>query len=492
MVIDIDSFLDGLSEKDIEVNNEVQKDKKISLDFQKEVEDKIRKTKQEYLNKDFEALKEIYDEVKSFDQDLPNKFSGIKNQSKIALEELGDKYTKEYLKIAKDNAKHLSDKIEHNFKILNEQLDNHNYSKALETFRYILKGYSYFPKNLLEERVEIYNRIKSKEIEIFTSLKKFKKRKKDEISKNLKKIIFRIANQIKNYDYLHEIEKSAHEFKLELESIPDVLSVLLIEEKIYSTKFLIKVENYLFKRYKKEVEIRKNNIDDLSEKFYKNYIKKDIDSVLLIYNEILLEFKSMPDCFIEEKIQIYQKINKLFNSINKLMISLNMTQLVKSYEYSKKIESIKEFLYHIQYKKNIDINTLNQLKNKVEKLPNNFNFEKDDLLRKINEIISKAYNNQNNMLIQQGQNEIFKETEQSRNISIESKSNDSYTEKKKKHILEEIDKLHQAIIKEKNHNKIEVLYNKIIFHIKNLNIDKSQKLKMIAKLKQTLKNKKII
>jgi hypothetical protein len=516
MVIDIDSFLDSINKEEIKENSQERQEKKkdISLDFQKDVEDKIYTTTKEFENKDFEALKLIYDEVKSFDADLPSKFSGIDTKSREVLEQLGDKYTKEYVKITKENAKELSSKINSNLQLLDTQLKEHEFSKALETFRYILKGYSYFPKVLLKERIELSTKIKNKEVEIYSYLATFREEKQKSIKKQLSENVSKLNHIMKNEnDYsLKELEKAVVSLQMSIQNIHELMAVLLIKEKSIATKFLIHAENYLLKKYEEEFERRSNNINTLFEKFHESYIQKDLDSVLLIYNEILIEFKTLPDYFIEKKTNIYLEINKLFTSINKLIISVNMSRFVESYEYSKKIDSIKEYLFHLEKKQSVDIKNLLKLKSKINEFPKHFAGERDDIILKINSIIknSMQYNEfiqKQNMQNTQGtqstqstsnppntQKSQIEQNDSNENSNKQEDLNLSSTINKNsniKDIYKEIDNLYLALKQSQDSTEIKNLYKKIVFYINNSNMKPPVKSEVLRKVNKTLLSKKL-
>ena len=104
MVIDIDSFLEKYEKK--EDSTKINTSKKVSLDFQKDVEDKLHQLDESAKNIDFKQLVDIYEEIKRFDEDLPSKFFSMNKLSGATLKGVGARYSEDFLeglkKILKD------------------------------------------------------------------------------------------------------------------------------------------------------------------------------------------------------------------------------------------------------------------------------------------------------------------------------------------------------------------------------------------------------
>ena len=91
MALDIDSFLDNVNKDEVNQPQDKKVEKRVDLDFQKDVEKNLDTIKKDALDKDSNILKEIYEEVRNFNVDLPNKFLGVESKSGLTLKDLGEK-----------------------------------------------------------------------------------------------------------------------------------------------------------------------------------------------------------------------------------------------------------------------------------------------------------------------------------------------------------------------------------------------------------------
>ena len=168
MAIDIDSFLEKYhKEKKDEImpNDEKKPEEKLNLDFQKETEDKILNAKNKLKNDSrFELLEKIYDEVKKFDEDIPSKFIGIENKANLALKEIGDKYSEEFLLKIKQNVSIIHQNITEHIKILDSKLNTEDFASIIKEHETIIKLLDIYPKEFLREKLILSREIKKREI----------------------------------------------------------------------------------------------------------------------------------------------------------------------------------------------------------------------------------------------------------------------------------------------------------------------------------------
>lgn len=495
MVLDIDSFLDNIGK--IETKTPLKKDEvKVSLDFQKEVEDRIDSVKKDSQNKDLGILKDIYEEVRNFNVDLPNKFLGIEDKSGNTLKDLGEKYSQEFLLVSKNNAVIIIKNIEDRLDKIQEFMNEDDFMSVLENYRQIITEFNFFPKAILNEKVLLSKRIRDVEIEIFTKLAGYKDKTLLNLKSQINSKIITLAGFIRSSKF-KEAEKSIADLEDFSNSLPKLLLPDLIEEKIKISKVLKKSLDFLIHKYNEEFEYRSNLINQLIEKFHTFYLKKNISEAVITYDEIIVEFKTLPDFFIEKKIAIFKRINELYMKLNKLILNRNLFMFVETYEYSKRIEGIREYLKHIELSQNFNNNNLSEIKIKIEELPKQFVYEKEEFRKIINNLTNKigerkavkekfqtikAKREEVKIKLQENQVEDLKE------INNIPKFNLNNSNKK---MLVEIDKLYQEFKETSDSQKVKVIYKKIIFYLNLANIPSDAKKETLRKLIKVLHEKKL-
>lgn len=480
--MDIDSFLNKF-EKDIK-----EKKEEFDLEFQKDVEDRISKIQEGVQNKDIGLLKDIYDVIKRFDQDLPNKFLGIENQGGLALQNLGKQYSQKFLNINLNNAKIIKEQIIKNFKIIDENLKINNFNQVLQSLKEIKIQYSQFPKTLINEKIQISNLVKKKEIEIYNNLEIFKSNETKRIKNDLNKIIQELKKNLMKKN-IKLIEKSINEIRMFLNNIPKVILSHFTQDKIKVNKVLEIAESYLLKCYREEFNYRIKVINLLIEKFHANKVKKQVKTCVLIYNEILIEFKNIPEVFLKEKIELYNKINELFTQLNNLLIKDNIEMFLESYNHSKKIEATREYLRHAKESKTINHKNLNLIKKEIKKLPEKLNYEKQDISNDLEQLGNKIKNQKELPSMKK----ISQTNSNLNNIKkIEFNKKDKLSKNVNVNMLKEIEIYYKRLIKSNNETEVTKLYEKILFYLKLVRIPRNKKVQILQKVKQTLKEKNIM
>lgn len=493
MGIDIDSFLEKYHKEE---NNNSSKEKlkeaeKINFEFQKDTEDKLLKAQKKIKeNASFEILEKIYEEVKQFDEDIPSKFIGIENKSNLALKLIGDKYSEEFLLKIKQNVKAIHNEIENHIKILDSKINSDDFSFIIKEFETILKLFEVYPKEFLYEKLKLSEEIRKREIIINDKIKRYKIIK-------LKDTKIQINNAILSLDKslvpnnIEEIEGKIAVLQRILRAIPKIFLTDLTEEKIIISKILIKSEKYLEEQYMQEFRKKEENLNQLYEHFHASYINKDLSKTLIIYDEILLEFESMPEVFFERKIKIYQKTNEFYAMINDLFMKNNLAILMQSYNASQIIKEAKDYIRHVKSTSKINLELLENVKIKVSKLPEKSEPEKSNLLKEINMITQKYLKNKNGAILQENlevteeKNKV--EFEDINNISLDIKS----TSKFSKDVIIEINKHFEKIKKSNNIEELKISYKKIMFYLETMQIESKTKKDIVLKVKKILSTKKL-
>jgi len=477
MVIDIDSFLDKYKlETDV---NKDKDEKDIVLDFQKDVEDKLYNVEKEGSSADYELLKKIFLEVKDFDLDLTSKFLGIESKSDLVLKSLGEKYSGNFLKKVKSNVNLLTKILDSDMQKTREFLNNNLFTEALDCFHIISVNYEKFPDEFIEEKIDVSNRIKKLEIEVFEKINKF--RDSDLIHKKvaLKKALTILSkNLIK--DNIQAIKEKISNLIYLLDSIPKIFISDISKERIYIAKVLFKAELFLKKEYEREFNSKKKIINGLVEKFHNFYLKADVENTVLTYDEILFEFKSLPEVFLEEKIKIYNEINKLYGLVGKLLLKSHVSLFLESYKGSKILEESKEYLRHCKLQKKINLENLNILKSKLTYIPERYHFERDNLEKEIDYYITEI---KKRILIKENKSDEKKKIKKN-SFNISNKEN-------LKKVLNEINIYYEKIKNSNDANEIKIAYKKIIFYLDLVPFTKTEKSKIQSKVKALFINKKL-
>jgi len=480
MVIDIDSFLENFDS----TVDEKQKNKdknKIDLDFQKEVEDKLEKVSKKTSEGDFEVLKKIYLEVKDFDSDLGNKFLGIDSKTNTTLKELGDKYSNEFLKKIINNVKNLKNSLDYNISRINDLLNENKFEESLKILNIILKEYNLFPNDFILEKIDYSNKIRNIKILVYTNIAIFKKENLIKIKLNIKEQLINLNKNLLpgNRDLILDL---ISKLNYNLNNIPKIFVSDLVKENIMIEKTLIKVENFIKLEYKNEFDAKRKILANLFDKFQTNYLKSNLDEVLLVYDEILFQFSSMPETNLEYKIKIYKEINNLYSKISKLVIKNQVSSFMQGYEASKVIEEVREYLRHCNISGQVNIVNLKLLNKKLNLLPRKYDYEKEMLLNKIKNFLNKY----------EYKKLVNKDNLSSQNLDKKININNNNNILKNKHkILLEINNYFDKIKMSNNPNELKVYYKKIIFYLNMLNLSKEKKGEIITKVKKEIVSKKL-
>lgn len=512
MVIDIDSFLDAMDKNPQEElqddHNAGNKEKKVSLDFQKDVEDKIAFVESDADNKDLKILRKIYDEVKNFDQDLPNKFSGIETKGRDALRSLGEKYTSDFVSFNKNNAKILTQRINDDLKVLEQSIVSENFSDALNVFKRILENYEYFPKSFLKERLDFSVVLKQKENDLCALLETYKEKKKLELRSNLNLAVADLKKGLKLQD-VKRVEFAVSKIQALLNSVPKVLNAYFASEKVKSNEVLIYAETFLYKKYEEEFLFKVEKLNLMFEKFHSSYINKRLDEVLLLYNEILVVFESMPDYFLEKKVELYKDINKLFGNVNNLVLEKNLFMFMETYELSRKIDAVNDYLVHVSRFKNINYDNLVSLREKVLLIPERYEVERQNIVKKIDELISsRNLKPKVNVVSEQDSSQVFSDVKMQVKGTSESLGSDeglnegvlgdslddvngSVNQGSSLDSLREVNVLYEELKRTSNTAQIKILYKRIMFYLNMTNLKADKKADVIKRVNDLVRGKRL-
>mgnify|MGYP001351696660 CR=1 FL=1 len=450
MGIDIDGFLEEFEQveqentsKKKEKTKSEKKDKKIDLTFDKYVNDKFDKLQENVDEEDFKFLIKAYSEIKKFDQNLPKKLLELKKTSGTALSSLGKKYTINFLEGIKQNKNKHGLSVSNQLSNIETLIKNKQIPKAINLYNQITTEYKLFPKEYIIEKIELGKKLRDIEIKLnneFTifwdiETKKIRKQLSSEIS-NLKHNL--VPGRIE------QIEANLHNINTTMENAPSIFYNELVKERIQVAKIIIVAEEFLKTQYIEEFKEKEQQFKQLFERFHKYQIKKDVESALTCYDEMLYIFEKMPDAFIEKKIEIYKQIDKSFESLNNLLLTNSVSQFMETYNSSKILSQAREYLNHAKKNSEFDTANLISIKNDLNKIPHKLQPEKVELENEILKLIHQKTINEIKQYLDNGY----------KNKDFEIKKLKSYQEK--------ISQISDLLVDEKTEisSKVDELVNK--------------------------------
>lgn len=520
MGIDIDGFLDKFHVEENEKKDNKKGDVG-SLDFQKDVEDKIKEIQKLASKKDFELLLKIYNEIKNFDEDLPNKFYGINLTSQEAFNDISNRYTQEFLERIKQSSNQLKIAIENNLKKIDESLKTKNFQNIIKLFNETTTYYKSFPKEFLNEKIKIGKELKLREIKINEEFESFKN---DELKK-IRQYLRESFNELKQEMYpgnIKKLEETIEKIMYMNDKIPKIYYSELVRERVILSRILIEAENYMMEQYETDFNEKKREIFELFDLFHSYCIHKNVNKALTTYDEITILFSKLPDIMIEEKIDIYKHINDAFEKLNKLLLSSNVTAFLQTYNHGKILEEAREYLLYVKLSSRADVRNVLTILEKLKNIPEKVAPEKIELEEELKKILIHIKHNRENKIHEQESKE--KEIDNfEKNKEIKNNNNNDKTEKpfekeeiKKevlkennpeielptiqsskaykdenvsKSILKEINIYYERIKKTNNKNEIKLLYKKIIFYLNLLPISDMKKKETLEKINKIIKEK---
>lgn len=474
MTIDIDSFIEkATQEKENNNSPSSTTDNSFELNenFQSEISKSLENTKEKSKeNKDLENLRTVYEQLKKFDQKIPSNFFKIENKSHETLKDIGERYSKHFYNSLISRKSYIENEINKKLTSIDNIFESHKYGQISEIFNEVSKLYSLFPKEFLEEKVKISNEIKKRESYFFNKLEEFKKNELIKIKKHLNSEVIDLKKAI-DKKAKKDIEYNIINIKKTFEKIPKYFQNDLIEQKKALSNILTQAENTLLILYSQEFKIKFQEYEKIKGSFHSNIIKKKLHSALIEYNEILSLFNSLPDVFLDKKMELFKDLNDMYSSLSSLILEKNMNLMMQTYNYGKTIEETKSYLMKCKAHLIRPVNeTLNNLKEKINSLPQNLEVEKKELLLEIQELMESSEKSKN-------LNQKKKES-----TSHEEFSTDLKNKNVNKQLLQEIN-LHFENLKSARDQKVKQLYyKKILFYLDLIHLEKEEKNKIITKI----------
>jgi len=479
MTIDLDSFF----ESNKSGMGSTNKDPK--LDFQKEVEERIQKVQTQAQKGDFEFLTKVYEEIKKFEEDLPSKFLGIEKESNLALKNIGDRYSKEFISRVKENVGKLTQLIKEEIINIDKNISSNNFAILLDHFSKALKYYNSFPKEFFLQKNQVGIELRKREIQITKKLENYKRTEIESIKKQIHNDVL-ILNSLLRPGEIKQIEEIIEKLHHKISTVPKIFLASLTQERIIVSESIIKAESFLQEEYLRVFSEKEKLINNFIEKFHSHILNNDLENVLTIYNQILIEFELLPEVFLEKKMIVYQSINDLYGLLNNLIIKNSVSNFLESYNYSKIFEEIREYLEHARVTGKYEIKNLLLLKDKLIKIPKKYSSDKEMLNKQILTLINKAKQENHNM-----QKRSYNRKNEPSTPFSESHSsfiNPQNTQINKK-LFDEINSHYKNLKSTNSVTQAKLIYRKICFCIDLLHVPQSEKNILLNKVENVLNSK---
>ena len=489
MGINIDSFLDEfIKEKQEEESlnnkgnsseqNQQDTTPKVDLNFEKDVQKNLNKiSSQSTATKDLNQLQQIYEEIKSFDENLPQKFLSVEELGNTSLESIGKTYSQEYLQQLNTLTSNIEKKINSYLEKISQDLLDKNYveiPKLLKELKTLVKS---IPQESQIFSLEMKTKVKEKEIEVFQVIEEFKKNDLKNIKNQLNQEINSLMKNLKpgNSQMIQDqISNIQHIF----DSIPPLFKPTLTHEQLIINQAIVKAQTFLKEELKQEAQRKITSLKSIEEEFNTAVFNKDLNRALVYYNQIIQEFTSIPNHPIEKKMELLETISQLHQKLNKLYINNNVTLFLQTYNYSKIIEEIKDYINRANASpQTIKPQNITLLENKLQQLPKRFEQDKQELSKQLQQLYEKAMYKKNNS--------------QKQNGPQTSNSNNTASQEQDVHqnILREIDSLYKQFQKAQTKQEAQTPYKKIDFYLNLANISEEKSQQIKTKLAKEWKNK---
>lgn len=395
MGIDIDSFLNKIESKnekeevkDSNSDSNTSEKKNYNIEFEKAIIDNFQNISEEIKDKDLQQLKDIYEDLKKFDESMPSKFLSIQSVGSKTLDSLNNQYSSKLLQTLENNATFYANKIKENNKLIEEDLISKEYKVCLKLLKENKEYLQKFPNELANEKHQLFLGIKKYELKLNIKIRNFKLSQSSSIKQTLLSKIKELKN-ILEHNSTEEIEHKITEIELTMNKIPLLFRSSFVDENILVQKAIVNAEEKIIELKNKKFAQKEKELRIVQEKFQNSIIKKDLNSSLLLYNEILLLFEDLPNTNFKEKNTYLSTLTKLHGQLNNLYVKSNVELLLRSYNNSKIIEEARNYIDHIELTKRISPENVSLIYEKLKKLPKSSHIEQDSMIKKYEILLEK-------------------------------------------------------------------------------------------------------
>ncbi|MEC8339255.1 MAG: hypothetical protein VXZ40_01410 [Nanoarchaeota archaeon] len=395
MGIDIDSFLNKIESKnekeEVRSSNDdsnTSEKKNYNIEFEKAIIDNFQNISEEIKDKDLQQLKDIYEDLKKFDESMPSKFLSIQSVGSKTLDSLNNQYSSKLLQTLENNATFYANKIKENNKLIEEDLISKEYKVCLKLLKENKEYLQKFPNELANEKHQLFLGIKKYELKLNIEIRNFKLSQSSSIKQTLLSKIKELKN-ILEHNSTEEIEHKITEIELTMNKIPLLFRSSFVDENILVQKAIVNAEEKIIELKNKKFAQKEKELRIVQEKFQNSIIKKDLNSSLLLYNEILLLFEDLPNTNFKEKNTYLSTLTKLHGQLNNLYVKSNVELLLRSYNNSKIIEEARNYIDHIELTKRISPENVSLIYEKLKKLPKSSHIEQDSMIKKYEILLEK-------------------------------------------------------------------------------------------------------
>ena len=357
-----------------------------SLDIESYADTNLDRIKELSTDSSLETLEKFYNEVKEFDKNLANKFLNLGKKGQEVLEKVGSKYSQDFLNREKSNIEKLNSDVNYYLNSLEKSIREKDLSKIFENYNYLLSYYRNFPNGFYKEKTDLGIQVRNKEKEINQLLINYKNENLPSVRDNINYLYSQLKSSIDESN-VEGVERNLLELETFMEKMPALFKPELLNERYHVSILFERAEKFLQSYYENKFNQIENRINTLIENFRQSYLESDLDNLIFYYESILIEFEYLPNTNLERKTSLYNKVNGLYTKINDLIVKENMNLFLETYNAGKVIEEAKEYIKDSQKSKNFNRDTLMNLRNRIEALPDKFREKKEDVLKNIDQLL---------------------------------------------------------------------------------------------------------
>lgn len=497
MVINIEQFLDQYGKKAQETEKKDQTKHK-SLDFQREVEENLQDTVEQTKNEEFAVMKKIYEEIKNFDKDLPQKFLGIEKKGMSALKQIGGLYSKNYISKLTTYCEQLDNQISSKLALIDRSISESHFAQVIKTIMEAEQLLQTYPNQYSERKSVQYLLVREKQAQAYALLAKKKKELLPETRKQLIGTMMIVQKSIQERD-LEKTKSAIAQLESQLQLLPKFLITELLDEREKAMQVLYNAHKTIYDWEKELFVEQEERISSYIDLLHKAQDEKNLEHALTIYNQILIEFKELPELFLDKKINLLQKVNELYEVINSLVISNHVTTFLSAYNTSKEVEEIYTLLEHFKSQRTPQQETVELIVTKIKTLPASCMEQRQRLSQELNQAIATKKNPVRIPQTSQFERVELKmpQQQQIQPVIVPKKVeeiiniNNPIFAKERKTILNEITLHCERILTSSNADELKILYKKTIFYIDTLNIPQTEKGAIAQKLIQIISRKNL-
>jgi hypothetical protein len=368
MAIDIKKFLETIK-KEPEQKKEISDvSKPFELDFEKDVTNTLKELTSSLDSKSLKELHSLYLEIKKFDEHLPHKFLSIEKETGSSFSNISKTYSLKVISVLEQRKNILMSQFNQELQNFDSYLSQKEYSHLPNSLEKLYDLLHKFPKELRSDYVIMEKELLLREQEIKKAVSTFEQTELQEYRRTFLSLLSLVLSSLKKKD-VELVEQSSEQVKDFYKSIPLLFKPLFSKEHSHMLQLFVSVQQFLLEEEKKLHEFKEKEFHQLLERYQHSVLRKDVSNAVLIYNELVVLFNSMPLSNLEKKKEYLEKLGKIHTQLQELYVRTNVDMFLHSYSTSKILEEAREYLGHVAFTKKATLENVELILKKLEDLP---------------------------------------------------------------------------------------------------------------------------